>query len=81
MTTTAASRVLDRRLLALSVAVQLVLGWLFGHAYDTRIFLGTGYLVASGRGPYSPLDLAAVFHHAGLRRSSRRSATRRPGRW
>jgi hypothetical protein len=66
VTTTAASPVYDRRLLALSIAVQLVLGWLFGHAYDARVFLGTGYLVASGRGPYSPLDLAAVFHHAGF---------------
>jgi hypothetical protein len=66
VTITAASTLLDRRLLALSVAVQLVLGWIFGHAYDTRIFLGTGYLVASGRGPYSPLDLAAVFHHQGF---------------
>ena len=26
----------------------------------------TGYLVASGRGPYSPLDLGGVFHHAGF---------------
>jgi hypothetical protein len=66
VTTTAAARTYDRRLLALSVAVQLVLGWLLGHAYDSRIFLGTGYLVASGRGPYSPLDLAAVFHHPGF---------------
>ena len=66
MTTAAASPVHDRRLVALSVAVQLVLGWLFGHAYDARVFLGTGYLVASGRGPYSPLDLAAVFRHVGF---------------
>ena len=26
----------------------------------------TGYLVATGRGPYSPLDLGGVFHHAGF---------------
>ena len=26
----------------------------------------TGYLVATGRGPYSPLDLTGVFHHVGF---------------
>ena len=66
MTTAAASSIFDRRLLTLSVAVQLVLGTLFGHSYDTRIFMTTGYLVATGRGPYSPLDLAGVFHHVGF---------------
>ena len=62
----AASLRYDRRLLGLSVALQLVLGALFGHAYDARVFMTTGYLVATGRGPYSPLDLGAVFHHAGF---------------
>jgi hypothetical protein len=66
VTTAAASTTFDRRLLALSVAVQFVLAWLLGHAYDTRVFLTTGYLVATGRGPYSPLDLTAVFHHVGF---------------
>ena len=66
MTTAAASYRYDRRLLALSVALQLALGALFAHAYDARVFMTTGYLVASGRGPYSPLDLGAVFHHAGF---------------
>jgi hypothetical protein len=64
--TAAASLHLDRRLVALSVALQLVLGALFGHAYDSRVFMTTGYLVATGRGAYSPLDLGAVFHHAGF---------------
>jgi hypothetical protein len=66
VTTAAASSHHDRRLVALSVALQLVLGALFAHAYDARVFMTTGYLVATGRGPYSPLDLGAVFHHAGF---------------
>ena len=66
MTTAAASYRYDRRLLALSVALQLALGALFAHAYDARVFMTTGYLVATGRGPYSPLDLGAVFHHVGF---------------
>ena len=56
----------DRRILAVSVALQLVLGTLFGHAYDARVSLATGYLVGTGHGPYSPLDLTAVFQHAGF---------------
>ena len=66
MTTAAASVSSRRLLLALSVGVQLVLGALLGHAYDSRISMATGYLVASGRGPYSPLDLGGVFHHVGF---------------
>jgi Glycosyltransferase family 87 len=66
VTTAAASFTRDRRLLALSVTVQLALGVLLGHAYDARIFMTTGYLVATGRGPYSPLDLGAVFQHVGF---------------
>lgn len=66
MTAPAASLRHDGRLVALSIALQLVLGALFGHAYDARVSMTTGYLVATGRGPYSPLDLAAVFHHAGF---------------
>jgi len=65
-TAAAATTHYDRRLLALSVAVQLVLAWLFAHAYDARVSLTTGYLVATGHGPYSPLDLTAVFHHVGF---------------
>jgi hypothetical protein len=53
----------DRRLLALSVVLQLVLGVLLGHSYDTRTFMAAGYLVGSGQGPYLAQDLTAVFHH------------------
>ena len=56
----------DRRILAVSVALQLVLGTLLAHAYDARVSLATGYLVGTGHGPYSPLDLTAVFQHAGF---------------
>jgi hypothetical protein len=56
----------DRRILAASVVLQLVLGTLFAHAYDARVSMTTGYLVGTGHGPYSPLDLTAVFHHAGF---------------
>jgi hypothetical protein len=56
----------DRRILAVSVALQLVLGTLFAHAYDARVSMATGYLVGTGHGPYSPLDLTAVFQHAGF---------------
>ena len=56
----------DRRLLALSIAVQLCLAVLFGHSYDTRVFMGAGYLVGTGQNPYVPQDLAAVFQHVGF---------------
>jgi len=55
-------------ILALSLSVQVVLGVLFAHPYDTRIYMATGYLVATGHGAYSPLDLTAVFHHIGFSR-------------
>jgi len=50
-------------LILLSIAVQAVLGLLFGHIYDVRIFMATGYLVATGQNPYLPRDLSAVFHN------------------
>ena len=53
----------DRRLLLLSIALQLVLGLLLGHANDMRIFMTTGYLAATGQNPYVPRDLMHVFHH------------------
>jgi hypothetical protein len=53
----------DRRLLLLSVFVQLALAPFFGHPYDSRLFLGTGYLVATGHTPYAALNLMPVFHH------------------
>ncbi len=39
----------DRYILFLSVVLQLTLGVFFGHAYDMRIFMATGYLVGSGQ--------------------------------
>jgi uncharacterized membrane protein len=53
----------DRLLLLSSLLLQLILGLLFGHLYDQRINMATGYLVASGQNPYIPLDLAGVFHN------------------
>jgi Gpi18-like mannosyltransferase len=46
-----------------SIGLQLVLGWFFGHAYDIRIFMATGYLVATGRDPYILIDLRSVFNN------------------
>ncbi len=46
-----------------SLLVQLVIGLLFGHAYDTRISMATGYLVATGQDPYIPQDLTQVFNN------------------
>jgi hypothetical protein len=53
----------DWPLLFLSIACQLILGLLFGHIYDMRIFMATGYLVGTGQNPYVPQDLSAVFHN------------------
>jgi hypothetical protein len=53
----------ERRILLLSIVLQLALATLFGHSYDTRVFMGTGYLVGNGHNPYVPQDLSAVFHH------------------
>jgi len=57
----------DRRILLLSIVVQLVLALLLGHSYDTRVFMGTGYLVGTGQNPYVGQDLSAAFHHIGFR--------------
>jgi hypothetical protein len=54
----------DRILLFLSLVLQLLLGLFFGHAYDMRIFMATGYLVGTGQNPYIVPDLSAVFHNA-----------------
>jgi hypothetical protein len=56
----------DRRVLVLSIVLQLALGLLFGHSYDTRIFLATGYLVGTGHDPYVAQNLSAVFPHVGF---------------
>lgn len=41
----------DRRLLVLSVVLQLALAVLLGHSRDTRMFMATGYLVGAGHSP------------------------------
>jgi len=53
----------DLPILLLSIAIQLVLGLLFGHIYDIRIFMAAGYQVASGQNPYIAQDLSSVFHN------------------
>jgi hypothetical protein len=53
----------DKPLLLLSIVLQLTLGFLFGHFYDIRIYMATGYLVGSGQNPYVAQDLTALFHN------------------
>jgi len=53
----------DRGFLLASILLQLILGLFFGHVYDQRIFMATGYLVATGQDPYIAQDLTAVFHN------------------
>jgi Gpi18-like mannosyltransferase len=53
----------DLGYLLASILLQLVLGLLFGHAYDMRISMATGYLVATGQDPYIPQNLTAIFHN------------------
>jgi len=53
----------DRFLLALSISLQILLALFFGHAYDTRINMATGFLVGTGQNPYIAQDLGAVFHN------------------
>ena len=50
-------------LVGASLVLQVGLGLFFGHAYDMRIFLSTGYLVGTGQNPYLAQDLSAVFHN------------------
>lgn len=45
----------------LSIVIQLVVGTLFGHIYDIRIFMAAGHQVAAGQNPYLPQDLSLVF--------------------
>lgn len=49
--------------LFLSISIQLILGILFGHLYDIRLFMATGYLVGTGQNPYISQDLSALFHN------------------
>ncbi|HEY6073615.1 MAG TPA: glycosyltransferase 87 family protein [Anaerolineales bacterium] len=58
------SLVPDWLLLSLSVLLQVALALCFGHAYDTRIFMATGYLVGTGQNPYVAQDLSAIFHNS-----------------
>jgi Gpi18-like mannosyltransferase len=53
----------DRFLLGSSIALQLILALLFGHAYDTRIFMATGYMVGTGQNPYLAQDVSAIFNN------------------
>ena len=53
----------DRFLLALSVILQILLAIFFGHAYDMRIFMATGYLVGTGQSPYVAQNLFSIFHN------------------
>jgi hypothetical protein len=48
----------------LSIGLQLIIGALFGHIYDMRIFMATGYLAGTGQNPYVFQDLSSVFHNA-----------------
>jgi hypothetical protein len=50
-------------LLASSIILQLLLALFFGHAYDTRIFMATGYLVGTGQNPFIAQNLSAVFQN------------------
>ena len=45
------------------MTIQIILGVMFGHFYDTRIFMATGYLVGSGQNPYLSQDLSGIFHN------------------
>ncbi len=47
----------------LSIALQIPFAVFFGHYYDDRIFMATGYLAATGQNPYLARDLSAVFHN------------------
>jgi len=53
----------DRRILLLSIVLQLPLALLLGHSYDMRIFMATGYLVGTGHDPYVAQNLSAAFPH------------------
>ncbi len=48
----------------LSIALQIPFAIFFGHYYDDRIFMATGYLVAEGQSPYQTQDLSGAFHNS-----------------
>ncbi len=51
------------RYLLLSLLLQMAIGLLFGHLYDLRIDMATGYLVATGHDPYIAQNLSQVFNN------------------
>jgi Gpi18-like mannosyltransferase len=53
----------DLAYLLASILIQLLLGYFFGHDYDIKIFMATGYMVANGLDPYVLPNLSAVFHN------------------
>ena len=50
-------------ILLLSIALQCILALFFGHLYDMRVYMATGYWVVTGHNPYIAQDLSAVFHN------------------
>jgi hypothetical protein len=54
----------DWLLLVGSIFLQGCLAYFLGHAYDTRILMATGYLVANDQNPYIAQNLGAVFHNS-----------------
>lgn len=51
----------DLLILLLSLLLQIALGLWFGHAYDMRLAMATGYLVSNAENPYISQDLTGVF--------------------
>jgi len=49
--------------IGISIILQVALGLFLGHAYDMRISMATGYLVATGQNPYVSQNLVSVFHN------------------
>ena len=54
----------NQGILLLSIVIQLGLAPWFGHFYDIRIFMATGYLVGTGQSPYAAQNLSAIFNNA-----------------
>jgi hypothetical protein len=54
----------NQLVLVVSISIQVILALLFGHHYDMRIFMATGYLVGSGQNPYIAQDLTTVFNNS-----------------
>jgi hypothetical protein len=63
----AADRRASLRLLLFSLVLQLGLAFVFGHTYDTHVFMATGYLVGSGHNPYATQDLSLVMQDPSFR--------------